>query len=148
MNAFENFYIRLRDARAAYKAADDAGNESERRAASLACKAVWKEVEELGFFACRLFTEYDLSRNCGNEILDITTGIWDRDVAETVAVMRENGIERFAFSTCVSRAVETAWLFQKNGCILEGLIEINGHRGEHGCNQRRKAHGLLFRVGD
>ena len=148
MNAFENFYIRLRDARAAYKAADDARNETERSIASNACKAVWKEVEELGFFACRLFTEYDLSRNCGNEILDITTGIWDRDVAETVAVMRENGIERFAFSTCVSRAAETAWLFQKNGCILEGLIEINGHRGELGCKQHRKAHGLLFRVGD
>ena len=148
MNAFENFYIRLRDARAAFKAANDAGNETESRSASFACRAICEEVYEQGPLASRLFTEYDLSRNCGNEILDITTGIWDRDVAETVAVMRENGIERFAFSTCVSRAVETAWLFQKNGCILEGLIEINGHRGEHGCNQRRKAHGLLFRVGD
>lgn len=148
MNAFENFYIRLREARAAFKAANDAGNETESRSASFACRAICEEVDEQGPIARRLFTEYDLSRNCGNELLDISTGMWDRDVPKMVAVMRENGIERFTFSTCVSRAMETAWLFQKNGCVLEGLIEINSHYGEHGSNQHRKAHGLLFRVGD
>ena len=148
MNAFEHFYIRLKAARAAFKAANDAGNETERRSASIACKAICEEVDEQGPLATRLFVEYDLSRQCGNEILDISTGMWDKDVPRMVAVMRENGIERFTLSICVSRALETAWLFQKNGCVLEGLIEINSHYGEHGGKQRRKAHGLLFRVGD
>ena len=148
MNAFENFYIRLREARAAFKAANDAGNETESRSASFACRAICEEVYEQGPLASRLFTEYDLSRNCGNEILDISVGMWDKDVPRVVAVLRENGIERFSLSICVSRALETAWLFQKNGCILEGMIEINSHHGERGIYKNRKAHGLLFRVGD
>ena len=54
MNAFENFYSRIRDAKNAY---DAAKTEDEKNAARAAYKAVWDELKELGTAACRLFRE-------------------------------------------------------------------------------------------
>ena len=64
MNAFENFYSRIRDAKNAY---DAAKTEDEKNAARAAYKAVWDELKELGTAACRLFREYETSRDSGNE---------------------------------------------------------------------------------
>ena len=60
--------------------------------------------------------------------------------------MRENGIERFTFSSGWTDAVETAWLFQKAGCVLEGLVEINKCNLTPFTDECEKIHGYLFRV--
>ena len=118
MNTFENFYNRIRDAKNAYNAAR---TEDEKNTARFAYKAVWDELKELGREACRLFNEYEVSRDSGNDYLDISEVVWDKDVADLITAMRENGINHFTFSSTWSSAVETAWLFQQNGCKLEGL---------------------------
>ncbi|WP_406040089.1 hypothetical protein [Succinimonas sp.] len=73
--------------------------------------------------------------------------VWDNEAPGLIAAMRENGIEKFTFSSGWSRAVETAWLFQKNGCALEGLAEICSRYTEFGSDEHEKACGYLFRVG-
>jgi hypothetical protein len=85
------------------------------------------ELKELGNATCRLFKEYEVYRDSGNEHLDIREVLWDKDVADLVTAKRENGIEHFTFSSTWSSTVETARLFQQNGCKLEGLIEINSN---------------------
>ena len=105
MNTFENFYNRIRDAKNAYNAAR---TEDEKNTARAAYKAVWDELKELGNAACRLFKEYEVSRDSGNEHLDISEVVWDRDVADLITAMRENGIKHFTFSSTWSSAVETA----------------------------------------
>jgi len=144
MNAFENFYSRIRDAKNAY---DAAKTEDEKNAARAAYKAVWDELKELGTAACRLFREYETSRNSGNEYLDISEVVWDNEAPGLIAAMRENGIEKFTFSSGWSHAVETAWLFQEAGCALEGLVEIYSRYTQFGSDEHEKAHGYLFRVG-
>ena len=143
MNNFENFYNRNKDAKNAY---DIAKNEDELNAARAAYKAVWDELKELGNAACRLFNEYEVSRDSGNDYLDISEVVWDKDVADLITAMRENGIEHFTFSSTWSSAVETAWLFLQNGCKLEGLIEINSRYTGWNSDEHEKAHGYLFRV--
>lgn len=104
-----------------------------------------KGIEEIGAAACRLWREYETARDNGNTRLDISEVVWDKDVEELISCMRENGISEFTFSSTWSSAVETAWLFTKNGCELGGLTEINGSMscltGEH-----EKKHGYLFKV--
>ena len=63
-----------------------------------------------------------------------------------VACMKECGIEAFTFSSTWSSAVETAWLFQKAGCILAGLIEINSQHKAFMSDEYEKAHGYLFKL--
>ena len=92
MNTFENFYNRISDAKTAYNAAK---TEDEKNTARAAYKAVWDELKELGNAACRLFKEYETSKDSGNEHLDISEVVWDKDVSDLITAMRENGIEHF-----------------------------------------------------
>lgn len=143
MNNFENFYNRIKDAKNAY---DAARTEDEKNAARSAYKAVWDELKGLGNAACRLFNEYEVSRDSGNDYLDISEVVWDNEAAKLIEAMRQNGIDRFTFSSTWSSAVETAWLFLQNGCKLEGLIEINSRYTGWNSDEHEKAHGYLFRV--
>ena len=73
--------------------------------------------------------------------------VWDNEAPGLIAAMRENGIEKFTFSSGWSHAVETAWLFQEAGYALEGLVEIYSRYTALGSDEHEKAHGYLFRVG-
>ena len=94
----------------------------------------------------RLPAAFTASTKTGNEHLDISEVVWDKDVESLINCLRENGIERFTFSSTWSSAVETAWLFQKAGCTLSGLIEINSQHKAFMSDEYEKAHGYLFSI--
>ena len=104
-----------------------------------------EKIEALGGTACRIWREYETARENGNDRLDISEVVWDKDVESLISCMRENGIREFTFSSGWSSAVETAWLFTQNGCELGGMVEINGSMK---CfeEEHEKKHGYLFRI--
>lgn len=142
-NVFEEAYIKAQEAKKAFNAATTDNEKNEARALY---KEAGAKIEALGEIACRIYREYEKSKDSGNEHLDISEVVWDKDVKSLISTMRENGIEHFTFSSTWSGAVETAWLFQQNGCKLEGLIEINSHFTKWDSDEHEKAHGYLFRV--
>lgn len=56
------------------------------------------------------------------------------------------GIREFTISSTYSSIVETAWVFQQNGCILEGLEEINGHFTDFKTGEYKKVPAFKFRI--
>ena len=140
-NIFEEIYQQETELKKQYDAADDAGKDSIRAER----KALMERIASLGGAAPRIWREYEKARENGNEFLDINDVVWDKDVELLVTTLRKYGIEKFTFSSGWSSAVDTAWLFQQNGCKLEGLVEISGNmdylKGEH-----EKLHGYLFSV--
>ena len=142
-NIFETTYAKVQALHKAYQAADDAGKTAIRDSYN----ALMKEIEALGAAACRIWRDYEISRDCGNEYLDINDVVWDKDVESLVFCMREHAIEKFTVSSSWSSAVETAWLFQKAGCKLEGLVEITSQHKAIMSNEYEKAHGYLFSIG-
>ena len=142
-NIFETTYAKVQALHKAYQAADEAGKTAIRDS----YKALMKEIEALGTAACRIWRDYETSRDCGNEYLDINDVVWDKDVESLISCMREHGIEKFTFSSSWSSAVETAWLFQKAGCKLEGFVEINSQHKAIMSDEYEKAHGYLFSIG-
>ena len=143
MNIFEKTYAQVQEAHKAYDAAtDEAGKEAARTLYHEATAA----IEALGSTACRIWREYEVARGSGNIYLDISEVVWDKDVEALISCMRDNGIDHFTFSSGWSSAVETAWLFQQNGCTLEGLIEINSRHKHFFTGEQEKAHGYLFRL--
>jgi len=140
-NIFEETYEQVAELKKAFDTADDAGKESLRAS----YRTLQDSIIELGDTAIRIWREYDKARENGNELLDINDVVWDKDVETLITTMRKYGIEKFTFSSGWSSAVDTAWLFQQNGCKLEGLVEISGNmdylKGEH-----EKLHGYLFSV--
>lgn len=143
-NNFEKDYAREQENVKTYEAAKAQNNEAGIEAARAAHNAFAAEIEAKGKAYCRLYREYEQAKDCGNTYLDINDVVWDKDVEELIACMKENGIEHFTFSSTWSSAVETAWLFQKAGCHLEDLIEINSHCKAFMSDEYEKKHGYLF----
>jgi len=142
-NLFEAAFLQEQEIIRAYDAADLIGDEAGKAAARTAHKT-WEQglpsqvAENPG-----IYRTYAEARRNGNDNIDFHDVIWDKEVPGLIATLRQLGIEKFTFSSGWSSAVETAWLFQQNGCSLQGLVEVNGNKdcftGDH-----EKRHGYLF----
>lgn len=143
MNIFEEAYRGIQEAKKAYTAA---ANTAEQDAARALYKQATAKLDGLSSTEKRIWSAYETARDCGNEYLDLNDTIRDDAVEDLVACMKEYGIEAFTFSSTWSGAVETAWLFQKAGCTLAGLIEINSQQKAFMSDEYEKAHGYLFKL--
>ena len=143
MNIFEEAYRGIQEAKKAYAAAT---NTAEQDAARAIYKQATAKLDGLSSTEKRIWSAYETDKDCGNEYLDLNDTIRDDEVEDLVACMKEYGITAFTFSSTWSSAVETAWLFQKAGCTLAGLIEINSQYKAFMNDEYEKAHGYLFKL--
>ena len=131
--------------RLAYDIAESRHDEAGMEQAREGYQAMEKEVLEkydAGFgFVYRLYKQM---KDCGNEYIDLSIAIHDE--VKVLNTLRKYGIERFTFSSGWSSAVESAWIFQQNGCRLEGLIELNSIHKDWITGEREKVHGYLFSI--
>ena len=142
-NIFEETYNKIQEARKAYYAAED---EAGQNTALASCQKTVEALAGLKGTELRLWKAYEASRDRGNEYIDLGDPVSDEAVASLIACMKDYGIEAFTFSSTWSSAVETAWLFQKAGCKLAGLIEINSGCKAFMSDEYEKAHAYLFKL--
>ena len=143
MNIFEEAYNKIQEAKKAYAAAT---NEAEQDAARALYKQATTKLDGLSSTEQRIWSAYETAKDCGNEYIDLNDTIRDDEVEGLVACTKEYGIDAFTFSSTWSSAVETAWLFQKAGCTLAGLIEISSQHKAFMSDEYEKAHGYLFKI--
>lgn len=142
-NLFEEVYEGIQEAKKAYYAASD---EDGQNAAFAMYEKALEKVKGLRGAESRLWKAYETARDCGNEHIDICDAIAPKSVKHLIACMREYGFEAFTFSSSWSSAVEIAWLFQKEGCTLAGLVEINGQHKAFLGDGFERIHGYLFKL--
>lgn len=134
----KEIYSKIQEAKALYKKDPEAG------------RALYKEVtaplEGITGPELTLWRAYETSMDCGNEYPDFDSPIKDGEIGELISSMRKQGFTAFTYSSTWSSAVETAWLFQKAGCRLEGLVEINSQHKAFMSDEYEKAHGYLFKL--
>ena len=135
--------IKIRDQ---YREAKASGNEAGMEAAKESRNQFVISMMQKGEQYYAFYRQYASAQDRGNTYIDCDTVIWDKDVETFLSGLRECGIEKFTFSSRWSSAVETAWLFQKHGCKLEGLVEINGVSKCFDSDEYEKVHGYLFSV--
>lgn len=68
---------------------------------------------------------YWYSVQAGNELINFNDVIWDRDIDGIIADCKRFGISEFTISSTFSNLITTIAEFQKRGCVLAGLVEIN-----------------------
>lgn len=141
-NIFEEAYQKELQAIAAF---DAAKNKEEKEEARELHNKTFGQIGNMGEFAVHIWREYQISRKHGNFNLNLSEIVWDYQVPEIVACMKANGIERFTFSGTYTEAIRTAWLFQQEGCVLEGFVEINS-RYTDAYGDSLKVPALQFRV--
>ena len=141
-NAFERAY---QNEQRAITAFDAAKNDKEKEKARELHNETFGQIGNLGEFAVHIWREYQISRECGNLNLNLSEIVWDHQVPEIVACMRATGIESFTFSGTYTEAIRTAWLFEQEGCVLEGFVEINSKYTD-AYGDSLKVPALQFRV--
>ncbi len=70
---------------------------------------------------------YFYSRTAGNRLINFAEVIWDRDIDEIIENCRRYGIKDFTISSTFSGLLETIAEFEKRGCRMVRLIEINSN---------------------
>lgn len=130
----------------AYREAEKARNKDGKEKAREDYRTWNAGIEAKGQDYTKIFRLYKDARTVGNTYIDLHDNIWDKDVKGLIGAMRSLGVDRFTFSSTWTHAVETAWLFQKEGCSLEGLVEINSQHQDFKSEEYEKAHGYLFRI--
>lgn len=141
-NIFEEAYQKELQAIAAF---DAAKNDEEKEKARELHNETFGKIGNMGEFAIHIWREYQISREHGNLNLNLSEIVWDHQVPEIVACMKANGIESFTFSGTYTEAIRTAWLFQQEGCVLEGFVEINSKYTD-AYGDSLKVPALQFRV--
>ena len=139
---FEQIYEKVnQQAKAVCAAKSDKEREEARR---LLDKTI-SEIESLGFYTIHIWREYKNARDCGNSRLNLSDIIWDHQVPKMVTCMKENEIKEFTFSATYTEAIKTAWLFQQEGCVIEGMVKVfstyTDANGEH-----TEVPALLFKI--
>jgi hypothetical protein len=127
------------------KAYDEAETEESKDAIREKAQRLDEAINAKGKSYRRLFRAYLDMKERGNEHLDFgRDAIWERDIPEIVTSLKENNIKAFTLSARSTDAIETAAGFEKAGCQLIGLTEINGYFPSFFNNEYEKMPALLF----
>lgn len=117
-NDFAREYAEVQRIRAVWKVAKPEEKEQVRAEMEKLQESIAAKGEEYS----RIYKVYEDARDKGNEYIDFNEVIWNAD--DLVETLKELGIEAFTFSSRWSSAVETAWVFQKHGYKIQGMVEV------------------------
>ena len=143
-NNFAQEYTREEAIKSAYNAAKEAGNEAGMEKAREDIRSLNEEIAAKGDAYAFVYRLYQEMMEAGNDHIDLNDAIHDE--VKMLETLRSCGIDSFTFSSGWSSAVESAWIFQQNGCRLLGLIELNSPHMNWFTGEREKVHGYLFRI--
>ena len=82
----------------------------------------------------------------GNDYIDVSECIFEKDVPAFADLFKKFGVDRFTFSSSWSSAVNVAWVFQQNGYKVVGLIEINSPYTNWETDEREKTPAYLLEL--
>lgn len=145
-NTFAAIYARHQEIKAQYEEAKAAGSEEGIAQARSDHRALMDSAEATGKAFARIYRMYEDAMDVGNNYIDLSDIHEYQNEAETIACFREYGVEAFTFSSGWSSAVDSAWAFTQNGCILQGMVEINTNYPNLEGEGYEKRHAFLFKV--
>ena len=143
-NAFAEDFKKAQELRKAIKEAD---TEENKKAAQKAYRDFREGLEEKEPAYTRFFRDYQDAQERGNACIDFSECIWEKEIPQMVADLKAYGITEFTLSSTYSGIVKTAWIFQQNGCSLEGMEEIKGHCRDFETGDYEKVPAFKFRIG-
>lgn len=73
---------------------------------------------------------YFYSEEAGNDLINFAEVIWDHDIDAIIENCRRFGITEFTISSTFSSLIITIAEFEKRGCKLGGLVEINSRHND------------------
>ena len=141
-----NFIAEYNELKKIQEAYDSAATEAEKDKARLSRRELTERINDKGSDYADFFWRFERSWSVGNNYIDFSEVIADKDVPSIVSTLKSLGFRKFTLSSTWSSVVETAWLFTKNGCLLEGMVEINSKHKDFETDEYEKIHAYLFNL--
>ena len=145
-SSFEKNYAREQEIRRMHDAAQTQGSREGMSDAVDAYQSFRNSIMAEGDIYARIYRLYSQARDRGNRYVDISDDTDAESAGKMADAFRRHGIEKFTYSSCWSGAARAAWQFIQHGCILEGMLEINGPHTEIGSDRHEKVYGYVFSV--
>lgn len=94
---------------------------------------------------------YFYSKEAGNRLPNFAEVIWERDIEEIIENCRRFDIKDFTISSTFSGLLTTIAEFEKHGCHMVRLIEVNSNiddwkAGLEGISRKEVIPALLMRI--
>ena len=96
-----------------------------------------KSWKELGFNPT-FGQAYLYSRDAGNDLPNFADTIWDDEIPAILNDCRGCGITEFTISSTFSSMVKTIAEFERHGCKLQGMTEINSCTESWGSDKKER----------
>ena len=138
-NNFAAEYEKEQELQAAYHQADKAGDEERQDDIRAEHFRLMDSIEAKGLDYAKIFRFYSEAKERGNERIDLSDVVWDKDVEGLMRSFKVLGIEEFTFSS-------TAWLFTQHGFHLAGILEINSQHKAILSDEYEKVPAYLFKA--
>lgn len=92
-------------------------------------RAIREEAASLSEYGINgtLFWAYRNSIRAGNDRIDFSEAIWEREVGEIAGTLEKNGIEEFTISSSASSLIPILAEFEKYGFRMAGLTEVKAN---------------------
>ncbi len=142
-NIFEETYTKIQQIKTAY---NNATNDAEREEARKEFESITDSFKAKSLCVNRIMNEYEVSRDSGNEILNIRESINQNQVEEFISVLKENGINEFTFSASSTGALENAYKFQEAGYKLQGIVGIYSEYKKFFSDEYEQIFAYLYRA--
>lgn len=102
--------------------------------------------KELGFNST-FGAAYLDSIEAENDLPNFGRVIWEDDIDEILEDCRKTGITEFTISSAFSGLLTTIAEFQKRGCTMQGLVEINSsYDKDWRTGEKKRIPALLIKV--
>ena len=72
-----------------------------------------------------IYWGYQKSKESGNELIDFSRTIWERDIPAITETLRNAGVKAFTISLQSTNLMENMAAFTKYGYNVSGIVEIN-----------------------
>lgn len=104
------------------------------------------EGRDLGDINHTAFWAYVYSQEADNETLNFNEVIWDHDVEDIIKFCHAFAIKEITISSNFSGLIPTLALFEKIGCKLEGLTEVNDRFKDYITGEFKKLPALKIKI--
>lgn len=141
-----NFIAEYNELKKIQEAYDSAATEAEKDKARLSRRELTERINNKGSDYADFFWCFERSWSVGNNYIDFSEAIADKDVPSIVSTLKSLGFRKFTLSSTWSSVVETAWLFTKNNCSLDGMVEINSQHQDIYTEEFEKVPAFLFTI--
>ena len=89
---------------------------------------------------------YLYSRDAGNDLLNFADTIWDNEIPAILEDCHRTGITEFTISSTFSSMVKTIAEFERHGCRLQGMTEINSNMESWDTGEKERIPAFMMTV--